>query len=251
MSTRLVPEARNSRSSLELSCCLQDPGGWAPGAKSLRRNALGQKLSCCWQDRAAAVSGPEHVVAGGSALRRPGAAHDTAASNLDAASATSAHCRGTLGHTPGPRRSSDGDTPRDGGAGSRGCRTPTDPADISMIGRTALRSGIAVRPYGGCRILRSEIVRRDLETAVECVLHSGRWLFSAASKPPEMLSFYPAINNFNPGADTRGQNGLRSRRCDPLVTSPSGSPPARSSARNRSVSNRCFKTPSAPTCALA
>jgi len=36
---------------------------------------------------------------------------------------------------------------------------------------------------------------RDLETAVECLLHPGRWLLSLTSTPPEMLPFYSAINN--------------------------------------------------------
>jgi hypothetical protein len=57
---------------------------------------------------------------------------------------------------------------------------------------------VAASPFdhtGGCRILRRQIVKADLETAVECVLHPGRWLFSSASKPPETLTFYAAINS--------------------------------------------------------
>src|ERR1700749_4504156 len=56
---------------------------------------------------------------------------------------------------------------------------------------------VAASPFdhtGGCRILRRQIVRPDLETAVEYVLHPGRWLFYSAAKPPEMLPFYAAIN---------------------------------------------------------
>src|SRR4051794_25838137 len=48
---------------------------------------------------------------------------------------------------------------------------------------------------GGCRIRRLPIVRRVLETPVKCVLRPGRWRSRWATKPPEMLSFYPAINN--------------------------------------------------------
>src|SRR3954447_10020151 len=47
---------------------------------------------------------------------------------------------------------------------------------------------------GGCRIRRLPIVRRVLETPVKCVLRPGRWRSRWATKPPEMLSFYPAIN---------------------------------------------------------
>jgi hypothetical protein len=162
-----------SRLGWKLSCCLQDPGSHVPAAKFLRRNALGRKLSCCLQDRAVAVFGLEGAAAGGSARRQLGAARDTAASNPDGGSATSASCPGRPDDIPDPRRSSGGDTRRDGGAGSPGCRRPTAPVGISTAGRPAHRSGIAVRPYGGCRILRREIVRQDLET--ECRVRTASW----------------------------------------------------------------------------
>jgi len=51
----------------------------------------------------------------------------------------------------------------------------------------------AASPFDHTAVVAS-CVRRDLETAVEWVLHPRQWLFSAASKLPEMLSFYLAIN---------------------------------------------------------
>lgn len=161
----------------ELSCCLQDPGDRGPVAKPLRRNALGQKLSCCLQDRADAVFGPEHAAAGGSARRRPGAVRDTAASNPDGASAISVGSRSTPGGIPSPRRSSGSDIRRDGGAGSRGCRTPTAPAGISTARRPARRTGIAVRPYGGCRIRRCEVVGRGFRNC--CRVRTASWPMAA------------------------------------------------------------------------
>jgi hypothetical protein len=63
---------------------------------------------------------------------------------------------------PGPQRSSGDDTQRDGGAGTRDRSTPIAPADISMAGRSAHSSGIAVRPYRRCRILLDVVVRREI-----------------------------------------------------------------------------------------
>ena len=163
-----------SRLAPELSCCLQDPGVRRPTARPLRRSALDRKLSCCLQDRSAAVSGPERAAAGDSARLQPGAVRDTAANSLDSGIAISAGYPGIPGGIPGPLRSSGGDIQRGVGAGNRDRCTPTAPADISMAGRFAHSSGIAVRPY---RRLSHPAERdgqaEDLETAIECVLHLG------------------------------------------------------------------------------
>ena len=167
---------RLPRLAPELSCCLQDSGVRHPGAKSLRRNALGQKLSCCLQDREDAVFGPELAAAGGSAGRRPGAVRDTAASIPGCGNAISADCPGIPGGILDPQRSSDGDNRRGGAAGSRARCTPTAPADISMAGRFAHSTGIAVRPYRRLSHPGEWFQEGDLETAIECVLRPGRWM---------------------------------------------------------------------------
>src|SRR5450432_2848296 len=174
----VLPE---SRLAPELSCCLQDPEVRHPGAKSLRRNALGQKLSCCLQDREDAVFGPELAAAGGSAGRWPGAVRDTVASNPGCGNAISEGCPSRLGDTPGPQRSSGDDNRRDGGAGNPvGC-TPTAPADTSKAGSSAHNSGncrstIPAVVAPSARHFQDFSGREDLETAIECVLHPGRWL---------------------------------------------------------------------------
>ena len=136
-----------SRLARKLSCCLQDSGGRSRAARSLLRNALDRKLSCCLQDRANAFFGRERAVVGDSVQQQPGAAGGNAASNPASEHATSVGCPDRPGGIPGPSRSSGGDIQRGAGADSRSRCTPTAPADISMAGRSAHSSGIAVRPY--------------------------------------------------------------------------------------------------------
>ncbi len=124
---------------------------WKPavyGVEVLPTPRLAPELSCCLQDPADSVFGPERAAAGDSARPWPGAVRDTAASNPDGESATSPDCRGTPGGIPDPRRYSGGYARRDDGAGNRGCRTPTAPAGISTVRRTARTTGIAVRQSG-------------------------------------------------------------------------------------------------------
>src|SRR5579883_2655060 len=97
----VLPEPRPAP---ELSCCWQDSEVRSPPARCLRRNALDRKLSCCLQDGADAVFGPERAAAGGSAPRRRGAVPDIAASNPDGGIAISAGCPGIPGDIRGPRR---------------------------------------------------------------------------------------------------------------------------------------------------
>jgi hypothetical protein len=169
----VLPE---SRLALELSCCLQDSGVRCPPARPLRRNALGRKLSCCLQDRADAAFGPERAAVGGSAQRRRGAVGGTAANTPGCETAISGGCQGIPGGIAGPRRSSGGDTQRGGGAGNRDRHRPPAPVDISRAGKSAHRSGIAVRPYRRLsHPAGRECKERGLETAIEWVLHPGRW----------------------------------------------------------------------------
>ena len=151
-----------SRLALELSCCLQDSGVRRPIAKLLPRNALGRKLSCCLQDRADAVFGPERAAVGGCARLRLGVARGTAASNRGCGNAISEGCPGTPGGIPDLPRLSGGDHRRGAVSGSRVRCIPTVPVDISMAGRIARSSGIAVRPYRRLSHLRDVICRGEI-----------------------------------------------------------------------------------------
>lgn len=222
---------------------MQDSGGRRPPTRPLIRNALGRKLSCCLQDRADAVFGPGRAAVVGSVRRRPGAVRDTAANNPGCGNAISEDCPSSLGDTPGLPRSSGGDNRRDGGAGIPVGGTPTAPADTSMAGRIVHNSGTAVQPYRRLSHLPvPDCQERDLETAVEWVLHPGRRLSErrwklphsptvivfwgapislrnrsvpvhfpnfSASKPPEMLPFYPAINSCHPRSSASGSSRTR------------------------------------------
>jgi hypothetical protein len=171
----VIPE---SRLAPELSCCLQDSGGRRPAARSLQRNASGQKLSCCLQDRADAVFGPAHAAVGGCARPRRGVAHDTAANNRGCRHAISEGCqRHTWRYSGSARQSSGDDNRRGDAAGNRSRCIPTASLDISMAGKIAHSRGIAVRPYRRLSHASQALFRRgDLETAVEWVPRPGRWL---------------------------------------------------------------------------
>jgi hypothetical protein len=170
----VLPEPRLAP---ELSGCLQDSGGRHPGARSLRWNALDRKLSCCLQDRANAVFGPERAAVGGCARLRRGVAGGTSASNRGCGTAISEGCPGIPGSIPGLPRLSGGDNRRGAVSGTRVRCRPTAPVDISMAGRIAHSSGIAVRPYRRLSHLSDVTCRLgDLETAIEWVPHPGRWL---------------------------------------------------------------------------
>ena len=156
---------------------MQDSAGLRPGAKSLLRNALDRKLSCCLQDRADAVFGPELAAAGGCARLRRDAARDTAASTQGCERAISEGCPGIPGGIPDLPRPFGGDNRPDAAAGTQVRCIPTALVDISMAGAIVHSSGIAVRPYRRLsHVNEATLTLGDLETAVEWVPHPGRWL---------------------------------------------------------------------------
>ena len=162
----VLPE---SRLALELSCCLQDPEGRSPEARSLPQNALGRKLSCCLQDRRGGACDPEPAAVGGCAPPHPGFSHGIAANNPGCVIAISEGCPGRLADSPGQPRSSGGDNRRGVAAGNQAGYTPTNPADNSKAGTRAHSSGIAVLgPYR-----RLSHLRRGVSEEKDLALASG------------------------------------------------------------------------------
>ncbi len=135
---------------------------------SLRqRFALDRKLSCCWQDRAAAVSDPG-VAVGGCARRWPDCYSCVAASNRDCGPAISGSYPDRPDGIPDRRRSSGGDYRRSA-AGIPDHRKRIDRTETSRAGRSAHNSDNTVRP---CRRCITELHRgKNLETFVELVPH--------------------------------------------------------------------------------
>ena len=97
-----------SRLAPELSCCLQDSGGWRQPTRPLIRNALGRKLSCCLQDCRAGACDPESAALDGCAPPHPDVSHGIAANNPGCGIAISAGSPCRLADTPGQPRSSGG-----------------------------------------------------------------------------------------------------------------------------------------------
>jgi hypothetical protein len=165
----------------------QELGGETVDARSsVRRNALGQKLSCCWQDREASVSDPGLVAGDGCVRRWQDCSSGAAASTRDYGSAICGSCPDRPAGILGPRRSSGGDSRRAASAGSAIRYRPTDQAETSTVGRPAHNSDIAVGPYRRCRTDGSGEEFRNCYR-VRTVPADG---FPPTTKPMEMRLFY-------------------------------------------------------------
>lgn len=116
----------------------------------MQRNVLGRKLSCCWQDRAAAASDPGLAAFGGCVRRRQDCPRVVSASNRDGWSATSGSYPDRPDGIPDRRQSSGDDYRRGAVAGILAHRKRTDRAETSRAGRPAHNSDNAVRPYRRC-----------------------------------------------------------------------------------------------------
>ena len=174
-----------------LSCCLQGRWRQGRGAKSRRRNALGQELRCCLQDAAGAVCGRGPVVGGGSVPSQQGGFAGTGSNNRDAAVATCGRYRGRPLDIRDRRPALRGDTRTAAGAGTRpSCKLP-DAAGTGTAGTRSGNIGSAAGAYRRCRTTQFPVstTPSDLEASVEWVPRPRQWAFPATTFPGELRSF--------------------------------------------------------------
>jgi hypothetical protein len=142
----LAEVLQSPRSARQLSCCLQAEPPPSQPAKSVPRIALGPELRCCWQDGAAAASGPEPSVAGGYAPLWRDASRDAVASSRDCGRATCAGYPDIPRDIPGRWRTSLCGNRCAVVAGNRARRIPFGGAGTSMAGSSSGNSGNAFHP---------------------------------------------------------------------------------------------------------
>ena len=150
------------------------------------RNVLGRKLSCCWQDCAAAASDPGLAAVDGSVRRWPYCFLGGAANTRDSGSAICGSCPDRPGGIPDQTRSYAGGH-RSAAVVDRPIRCrPIDLAETSMAGKSAHNTDTAVGSYLRCRTERSGEEFRNCYrvcTASPPMAHS-------TTKPVKMRAFY-------------------------------------------------------------
>jgi len=154
----------------------------------VQRFALDRKLSCCWQDRAAAASDPGLAAFGGCVRRRQDCPPVASASNRDGWPAIFGSYPDRPDGIPDRRQSSGG-----AAVGILAHCKRTDRAETPRAGRAAHNSDNAVRPYRRC--LTKPERGKSLETFVELVPHPRRWRFLSTTKPAKLRLFYSGADS--------------------------------------------------------